>query len=217
MKYIKPYTNFNMNESISNFDLSKLVTVVSINKDNEGNWNYTTKDGKRLSLPKDQAGKLTLVNDKLANFVNAGHPITKYFELDGDNIIFAANFAADAIPFREGQVYLIERSDGRGWAIPGGFIDAGETPEQAAIRELQEETLVQPKYIKKIEPLGMFKTNDPREILFYSFPFIMHMSGLAELKFGDDAKNGQWKSLNKAIKMDLAFSHHNEFLKKISY
>jgi ADP-ribose pyrophosphatase YjhB (NUDIX family) len=213
---ITQFKNFLM-ESMNHYDLSKLVTIVGINKDNDGNWIYTTKNNKKLYLPKDQAGKITLIDDKLANFVNSGHSITKYFELDGDTIISAANFAADAIPFRQGLVYLIERSDGRGWAIPGGFIDQGETPEQAAIRELCEETLAKPKDITKIEHLGMFKTNDPREINFYSFPFIIHMTNSAELKFSDDAKNGQWKTLNRAIKMELAFSHHNDFLKKVNY
>ena len=109
MKYIKPYNNYNMNESLSNFDLRKLVTIIGIHKDEEGNWIYVTKDDRKLILPKEQAGKITLIDDKLANFVNNGHNITKYFELDGETITYAANFAADAVPFRNGQVYLIER------------------------------------------------------------------------------------------------------------
>ena len=84
-------------------------------------------------------------------------------------------------------------------------------------RELQEETLAKLDDIKKIEPLGVFKTNDPREIDFYAYPFVFHMTNSAELKFADDAKNGKWVLLSRAIKMDLAFTHHNEFLKKIYY
>lgn len=55
--------------------------------------------------------------------------------------------AADAAPpthagvmFRCGpRILLLARSDGQGWAFPGGGIEPGETPEQAARREVFEE------------------------------------------------------------------------------
>lgn len=214
---ITKYNNFIIKESITNFDLSKLLTIISINKDENDNWIYNTNENENLFLPKEQVGKITLIDDKLMNFVNSGHPITKYFELDNNIIIYAANFAVDAIPFKEGRVYLIERKDGRGWAIPGGFIDEGETAEQAAIRELQEETLAKIEDIKKIEPLQMVKVNDPREINFYTFPFLIEMKNTADLKFADDAKNGRWVLLSRAIRSKLAFTHHNDILKNIYY
>ena len=41
----------------------------------------------------------------------------------------------------EGGIVLIERKNPpHGWAIPGGFIDYGETVETAAVREAKEET-----------------------------------------------------------------------------
>ena len=204
-------------ESISNFDLSKLVTVIAINKDDEGNWIYSTEQGKKFILPKEKVGKISLVDDKLANLVNSGHPITKYFELDGDLITYVANFAADGVVLEEGRVYLIERKDGRGWAIPGGFINAGETPEQAVVRELGEEIKLKPENIIKIESLGMIKTNDPREIDFYTYPFLVTIKKSKELGYADDAKNSKWLLLGRAIKSELAFTHHNEILKKVNF
>jgi ADP-ribose pyrophosphatase YjhB (NUDIX family) len=48
----------------------------------------------------------------------------------------------DAVVRNEaGDVLLVERAvEPRGWALPGGFVDAGESLEQAVARELAEET-----------------------------------------------------------------------------
>lgn len=39
-----------------------------------------------------------------------------------------------------GRVLLQKREDSNKWGFPGGAIELGETPEEAAIRELKEET-----------------------------------------------------------------------------
>lgn len=214
---ITNFKKYKMNENLSNFDLTKLKTITAINKDENGNWIYTTKESGDLFLPKESVGKITLIDDNFANFVNSGNPITKYFELEDDRIIYAANFAVDIVAICNGRVYLIERKDGRGWALPGGFIDAGENPEHAAVRELMEETLAKKDDIKDITPLQITRANDPREVNFFSVPFMMNIKSTAELKFADDAINGKWLYVARAIKNKLAFSHHNNILKQVNY
>lgn len=55
--------------------------------------------------------------------------------------------AASAACFRGGKVLIAKRIKPSLWSLPGGRIEAGETPEQAAIRELFEETGVTAKIV----------------------------------------------------------------------
>lgn len=52
------------------------------------------------------------------------------------------NFFVDVIvETAPGEILLIDRaSEPTGWAFPGGYVDQDETPEAAAVREIQEET-----------------------------------------------------------------------------
>lgn len=48
------------------------------------------------------------------------------------------------------KVLLIKRRDVPVWVLPGGGIDAGETPDHAVLRELKEETGYEVSLIRKI-------------------------------------------------------------------
>ncbi|MBI4384113.1 MAG: NUDIX hydrolase [Nitrospinae bacterium] len=58
----------------------------------------------------------------------------------------------------QGAIILIERvNPPHGWALPGGYVDYGETLEAAAIREAREETSL------GVELIGQFHTySDPK-------------------------------------------------------
>ena len=61
----------------------------------------------------------------------------------GRVIYFDPKVAATAVVAREGSVLLIRRGNQPGygrWSMPGGYVDRGEVVEEAAAREVWEET-----------------------------------------------------------------------------
>ena len=62
-------------------------------------------------------------------------------------------FCVESVVMRAGKILLIQRQDDHLWAIPGGLSEVGETPAQAAERELWEEAGVHGKASRL---LGLF-------------------------------------------------------------
>ena len=100
-------------------------------------------------------------------------------------------------------IVLIERLNSPyGWAIPGGFIDYGESAETTAVREAKEEVSLE---IKLIEQLQVYSApdRDPRQ---HTLSIVFIATATGNPKAADDAKNlgvfQQWEIPNK-----LCFDH----------
>lgn len=113
---------------------------------------------------------------------------------------------ADAVVIRDGRVLLIRRGNepfkGR-YALPGGFVDQGETPEACAVRELEEETGLTGT------PAGVINFYDDvsRDTARHSigFAYIVDVPREQVAKAGDDAAAVEWWPLDALP--SLAFDH----------
>lgn len=110
------------------------------------------------------------------------------------------------------RIVLIERrSEPKGWALPGGFVDYGESLEAAAIREALEETSIR---ISDLKLLGCYSdpARDKRQHNI-STVFIARGAGLPVA--GDDAAVAELFPID-AIPQNLCFDHDmilNDYIK----
>lgn len=104
-----------------------------------------------------------------------------------------------------GRVLLIRRKYEPfkgGYALPGGFIEVGETVEDGCRRELMEETGVT---AGPLQLIGVYSdpNRDPRGHTC-SVAFLTRIDA-AEAAAGDDAEEAEWIDDWRAV--DLAFDH----------
>lgn len=89
------------------------------------------------------------------------------------------------------------------WALPGGFVDENEDLEEAARRELFEETNLETGKMTQIGAFGKPK-RDPRGHMI-SVAYQTNLIENQNVKAKDDAKEVRWFSIKKLP--ELAFDH----------
>ncbi|MBE9507582.1 MAG: NUDIX hydrolase [Chloroflexi bacterium] len=90
------------------------------------------------------------------------------------------------------------------WAIPGGFVSIDESLEEAALRELEEETGVRDVYLEQLYTFGDIG-RDPRGRVITVAYFALVPADAAHPHAGDDASEARWWSVHDLP--PLAFDH----------
>ena len=117
--------------------------------------------------------------------------------------LLAADAIIELLDYPDRPFVLIERVyPPYGWAIPGGFVDVGESLEQAAIREAKEETILD---VALTSLLGIYSNpqRDPRNHTVTAV-YIAQAHGTPIA--ADDAKTYGLFSFNN-LPEQLAFDH----------
>lgn len=120
----------------------------------------------------------------------------------------------DIILFEGSKVLLIRRGGhpfiGM-WALPGGFVEPNESAEEAAVRELYEETDAEDVAIKQLRSYSN-PNRDPRTRIITIAFTAQILSGKKNVTAGDDAAQAEWFDISAVSKR-----HYSEKNGKINY
>ena len=115
---------------------------------------------------------------------------------------------AGAVVFRKRNdqvLYLVvSSSDGLNWVLPKGHIDPGETPEVAALRELEEEAGVIGEIVAPLSTREFIKRGKEAAVQF----FLVRETGSTE---SIEDRTIRWEEENPALRL-LSFDEAREAL-----
>ena len=106
------------------------------------------------------------------------------------------------IEFNDSIVLIKRANPPCGWALPGGFVDYGESLETAAVREAKEETSLD---ISLIEQFHTYSAPD-RDPRHHTVTTVFIASASGTLKADDDAKQAGLFSEN-SLPSPIVFDH----------
>lgn len=112
--------------------------------------------------------------------------------------------AASVAVIRDGRFLLVRRGRGaaRGqYAFPGGRLEAGETSEDAARRELLEETALTAGHLTPIRMVEI----DGNDVI-YELDVFLCLDTQGEVVAGDDADMVGWYTVEEMASLDITLS-----------
>jgi 8-oxo-dGTP diphosphatase len=119
-----------------------------------------------------------------------------------------ADVAIFAVGEEELNVLLVQRGKSpfrSAWALPGGFVNVGESPQSAASRELEEETGIGDVRLQQLRAFGD-PGRDPRgHTVTVVYLAVIAASASPQEKAGSDAVEARWWSIDDLP--PLAFDH----------
>jgi 8-oxo-dGTP diphosphatase len=115
--------------------------------------------------------------------------------------------AAGGVVVRDGQVALVHRPRYDDWTLPKGKLDPGESFEQAALREVAEETGLRARLVREL-PTTTYEVKGRPKIVRY---WLMEIDDDAPFVANDETDELRWVPLDEALQL-LTYDRDRELV-----
>jgi 8-oxo-dGTP pyrophosphatase MutT (NUDIX family) len=115
--------------------------------------------------------------------------------------------AAGGVVIRDGQVALVHRPRYDDWTLPKGKLDRGESFEEAAVREVEEETGLRARLVREL-PSTTYRVGGRQKVVRY---WLMEVEGDGPFVPNDETDELRWVSPDEARRL-LSYEHDRELV-----
>src|SRR5215213_2074307 len=115
--------------------------------------------------------------------------------------------AAGGVVMREGKVCVVHRARYDDWSLPKGKLDEGESFEEAALREVREETGLRCRLGRELEPVRYTVKGRPKLVRYW----VMEVVEDAGLEPNDEVDELRWVAVAQAERL-LTYAHDQELV-----
>ena len=112
---------------------------------------------------------------------------------------------------RDGRVALVHRPRYDDWTLPKGKLDTAESFEQAAVREVEEETGLRGRLVRELPPIAYKVGNRPKIVRYW----LMDVERDAPFVPNDETDELRWVPLADAMQL-LTYDRDREVLRAVS-
>jgi 8-oxo-dGTP pyrophosphatase MutT (NUDIX family) len=105
--------------------------------------------------------------------------------------------AAGGVVMRDGQVALVHRPRYDDWTLPKGKLDSGESFEEAAVREVEEETGLRSRLVREL-PATTYEVNGRPKIVRY---WLMDVGHEGSFMPNDETDELRWVTPDEALRL----------------